>query len=241
MKNAKKVLSPVLAGILLLTMLFTGVTLLSTTAEEEYKPTRSITVSTETNINPTFFLETGSSLFKDGETYTLTGKVKAEVTGNLEGDANHYVKIDGPEANGFVDNHITKSTDGWVDITMGDGKPFTFQNNYGWSHFGMWYVKGSVSVADIVIKDSKGEVVYDMTKDADFWADGTYPNHMEAKSIWYVWNYGGSNEFTFTVKTTAPAYEPTRVISLENEESACSDSAAGQFALYQGRDLHADR
>ncbi len=214
MKNAKKVLSPVLAGILLLTMLFTGVTLLSTTAEEEYEPTRSITVSTEKNVNPTFFLETGSSLFKDGETYTLTGKMKAEITGDIEGNENHFVQIDGPEAKGFVDQRFTKSTDGWVDITMGDGKPYTFQNDYGWIHFGMWYVKGSVSVADVVIKDSKGEVVYDMTKDADFWTDGTYPNHMEAKSIWYVWNYGGSNDYTFTVKT---AYEPTRSITVSTE------------------------
>ncbi len=216
MKNAKKVLSPVLAGILLLTMLFTGVTLLSTTAEEEYEPARSITVSTETNINPTFFLETGSSLFKDGETYTLTGKMKAEITGDIEGNENHFVQIDGPEAKGFVDQRFTKSTDGWVDITMGDGKPYTFQNDYGWIHFGMWFVKGSVSVADIVIKDSKGEVVYDMTKDADFWTDGTYPNHMEAKSIWYVWNYGGSNDYTFTVKT---AYEPTRSITVSTEKN----------------------
>ena len=84
MKNAKKVLSPVLAGILLLTMLFTGVTLLSTTAEEEYEPTRSITLATEEEVQPQIILDTGNELFKDGETYTLTGKLKAVITGTID-------------------------------------------------------------------------------------------------------------------------------------------------------------
>ena len=123
MKNAKKVLSPVLAGILLLTMLFTGVTLLSTTAEEEYKPTRSITVSTETNINPTFFLETGSSLFKDGETYTLTGKVKINLTGEITGTSNTM--------NAGYGGRYQGTTNGWISIVDKTGKPYTFKGKTG--------------------------------------------------------------------------------------------------------------
>lgn len=230
MKNAKKVLSPVLAGILLLTMLFTGVTLLSTTAEEEYKPTRSITIATEENIQPTFFLVPGSSLFKDGETYTLTGKMKVTVGDKLtcgaHGDScsadsgKHEGQISGDK--NFVNKSFTKSTDGWVDITDGNGDPFTFTNKSAWTHFCLWFTKGSLSVADVIIKNSAGEVVYDMTKDTDFWADGTYTNPMETKSIWYVYNYGGTHgggNYTFTVETAVPEYEPTRSITVSTEKN----------------------
>ena len=221
MKNAKKVLSPVLAGILLLTMLFTGVTLLSTTAEEEYEPTRSITLATEEEVQPQIILDTGNELFKDGETYTLTGKLKAVITGTIDGSGTHGAQIEanqGDAKDGFKNKLFTASTDGWVDITDGDGNPVTFTNKYGWMYFDMWFAKGSFAVADIVIKDSKGNVVYDLAKDASFWADGVYNTIREQKGMWYLWNYGGK-PCTTTVKTTAPAYEPTRVISLENEES----------------------
>ena len=214
MKNAKKVLSPVLAGILLLTMLFTGVTLLSTTAEEEYEPARSITLATEEAVQASFILKTNASLFKDGETYTLTGKFKADVTGEIAGTMGHHAWIETGTA--AKDQKYTSSTNGWVDITDKDGELITFTNASAQIKFQTWFIKGSVSVADVVIKDSKGEVVYELAKDTDFWADGTYTDKKnDNKGIWSLYSYDSKAE-TVTIKT---AYEPTRVISLENEES----------------------
>ena len=131
----------------------------------------------EPSINPTFFLATESAIFAEGGPFTVEGKYQY-----VAGDAIDAAQ--NPHAEVFGTSIGNASTDGWQDID------FTFEYNSGWKHNILWYTKGELSLADIVIKNAAGEVVYEMAKDADFWADGTYNDIRETKSVWYCWGYG---------------------------------------------------
>ena len=111
-------------------------------------------------------MSTNNELFTAGETYTLTGRMKVDITGEVANTAGERANanLGGP---GFSLHYGT--TGGWVAITKDDGTPITFEgtaaDNEQRLTWLMWYANGSLSLADIEITDSEGNVVYSMATD----------------------------------------------------------------------------
>lgn len=229
MKKSKAFLAIFLSVVLSLS--FANFSPSTVNASQDYVPNRSVTIipnDEDPSVNPTFFIMTEHSTFAAGGPFTVTGKVKFVKGDDISGDALHCAKID---ATGETpDLQLDASTDGWIDITDGEGNPLTFEFNSGWLHFGMWYTKGEYSVADVVIKNAAGEVVYDMVTDTELWADGTVDNPMAAKGIWYCYSYGsGTSKFTF--KTN---YSPEKWFVLD-----CETDINPQFHFTLKKDSYA--
>jgi len=188
------------------------------TFRTDYMPMRSVTIVPNTDINPTFFITTEHALFQEGGPFTVTGKLKFVKGDEIEGNTIDFygARIDAIDP--VPDKYFSESTDGWVDITDGDGNPLTFEYNSGWLHFNTWYSKGTLSIADVVIRNANGIVVYDMRTDNEFWPDGTVNNPMQQRGIWYCYSYGdGSSKYTF--KTDQSAYIPEKMFYLESRDN----------------------
>lgn len=160
-----------------------------TRGDAEYIPNNvmSINVSEGSNaINPIIFLSTNNELFTAGETYTLTGRMKADITGKAGVSAveRPNCALTGP---GLSLHYGT--TGGWVAITKDDGTPITFEgtaaDNEQRLTWLMWYATGSLSLADIEITDSEGNVVYSMATDPGLQQNN--PNYGET-----LWSGEGS-------------------------------------------------
>ena len=137
----------------------------STTRMEEYVPNRVFTITPDTSvkkpaINPVIIINTESDKFESGKTYTLTGKVKINLTGEITGTSNTM--------NAGYGGRYQGTTNGWISIVDKTGKPYTFKGKTGYFTFLMWYATGNLSVADLTITDEDGVVVYSMEGDQEF-------------------------------------------------------------------------
>lgn len=145
-------------------------------------------------INPKVF-------FTAGETYTLTGRLRANVKGAsaVAGANEPYTTIDGV---GVANEYLT--TDGWVSLAKADGAPITFVGGQDRDvEFCLTNAYGTLELADLKILDSHGNVVYDICTDAAFENNVTYPAHVGLGGIWKPFAWEGepsAHPFTVNIK-----------------------------------------
>ncbi len=107
-----------------------------------------------------------NSLFKAGEKYTISGMIRVDVRAGIKNNVTPAMVLTG------TDNDLKfHSTGGWVSLLNTDGSPVTFtateEAKAVYIKFNFYRAHGTLSLADIVIRDSKGEVVWDMSRDAE--------------------------------------------------------------------------
>ena len=143
------------------------------TKVETYKPTAYVSLTQDNKIKGSsaeafLYFRTNNALFTAGQTYTIKGMFKSEVVCGYNGNANPLLKIsDSTGAAQIVDiaNHGTNGN--WYPLLTPDGKPVTFKGtaDEDWMKINLYCTYGTVALADIVITDAQGNVVYDMAAD----------------------------------------------------------------------------
>ena len=138
-------------------------------------------------------LVTGSgSKFGAGKEVIVKGYVKVE-NYVAKNDTDHNVQVGA--GGGATGGLAIKADCDWTPFelkyTTGDGN---------WLKFGFWYAQGTMSIADITFEDAEGNVIYDMTTDADLVA-GTYDAAAQPAQLgmWYIGFYGDKSEISCTV------------------------------------------
>ena len=140
---------------------------------ETYNPTATVTLTQNdkkkgTTAEAFLYFRTNNSLFTAGQTYTVTGMFKSEVICGYNGNANPLLKISDSGGQAQVPDIANHGTNGnWYPLLTPDGKPVTFKGTEveDWFKINFYCAYGSVSIADLVITDAQGNVVYDMTTD----------------------------------------------------------------------------
>ena len=140
-----------------------------------------------TDINPLIrFYAKQSAGFTNGETFTVRFEWKIDdfkrmSTENKAQALVDYYSLNASDEEGAEETaakiRLTKGTDGWVDAVGADGKYITFHEiicndmgnmqKYGILNIGLLYAKGTLSIRNFRILDSKGNVVYSLDDDPD--------------------------------------------------------------------------
>ena len=179
-----------------------------TKGNAEYVPNVSLTIAPEKGkvgsvAENSIIIRSNAAPFVAGETYTISGKVNVDVTGGYNGHANPRMDFTahtlGPIGSAYV-----ADTDGWVSLVYSNGEPITFKGtaDLDYIKFNLYCTHGSLSLADIVIRDSQGNVVYDMAKDEGLLAATepiTNEGWFDLGEIWRIALYG--EEFSSCVVT----------------------------------------
>ncbi len=210
-----------------------------TRGDAEYIPNNVLSIDvpegSKTN-NPIIFMSTNNELFTAGETYTLTGRMKVDITGEVANTAGERANanLGGP---GFSLHYGT--TGGWVAITKDDGTPITFEgtaaDNEQRLTWLMWYANGSLSLADIEITDSEGNVVYSMATDPALQENKTI-GMWEGSALLRPAAFGVVDQLSFGIKVNAnpvqhtaadyvvPTFEETVDITDPSTSTSTSDA-----------------
>ena len=135
-----------------------------------------------------------------------------------------YYKVDDYVAKNTTDHNVqiapnaatgsqsAKADCGWTpfEATWNTGKV----GDYHVMKFGFWYAQGTMSLADIVIEDTEGNVLYDFATDKDLPAGDIAGG--EQYGFWYFGYYGEKSEFSGHIdEAVDTGYKPTRVISID--------------------------
>ena len=106
-------------------------------------------------------------VFEIGKTYTIEGKINVFLKEGFYKNANPIGSYKEDSLDLTSTGLSLGTTSGWVSLVHPNGDPLTFTCGEGMTYvkFNMYQNHGVLSLADIVIKDSEGNVVYDMAKD----------------------------------------------------------------------------
>ena len=129
-----------------------------------------------------------------------------------------------------VENYVAKNdTDHNVQIAPGTSGAASATANCDWTafsttwntgaigdyhvlKFGFWYAQGTMTLADIVIEDTEGNVLYDFASDATLPAGDI--TGAAQHGFWYFGFYGDQSEFSGHIDPAYKGeYKPTRVLS----------------------------
>ncbi len=157
------------------------------TAAADKAFTRIITISAPNtpngSINPAAFLDGSVAPLGTGGPFTVTGYYRFNKLADMtKGTANT------PGA--FVFDIPVSDTNGqWKSFTA------TVQSETSFAAKGLvlWYMAGELSVADIVIKNASGTVVYQLATDNQLTSGEI--NTLSTRGKWYFWNYGNYPDF----------------------------------------------
>lgn len=189
-----------------------------TSAVDTYTPNRMITLTCVDNINPTFRISLLYDNYADAGPYTILGKVKIENFADIAGNDLHKGFLDFCVIGGSPVNKSNwmANTDGWVELKNDEGKFIKFDNLTDDTDiiFGMWYAAGSLSLADFMIVDSDGNIVYSMANDPSLYGN---TNTMQPTGIcpWSATDYGSNKTSTVKTTTNMPEYVPNRIFTIE--------------------------
>ena len=183
-----------------------------TRGDAEYVPNNVLSIDVpdgSTTNNPIIFLSTNNELFTAGETYTINGRMKVDITGEVANRLGERANANfgGP---GFSLHYGT--TGGWVAIAKDDGTPVTFEgtaaDNEQRLTWLMWYANGSLSLADIEITDSEGNVVYSMATDPALQENKTI-GQWEGSALLRPAAFGTVDQLSFGIKVNANPVQHT--------------------------------
>ena len=149
-----------------------------------------------------------------------------------------YYKVDGYVAKNTTDHNvqIAPGTSGAASATADCGwTAFSTTWNtgevgaYHVLKFGFWYAQGTMTLADIVIEDTEGNVLYDFASDANL-AAGDITGAAQ-HGFWYFGFYGEQSEFSGHIDPAYKGeYKPTRVLSATGVNSEVN----AKIAFYSG-------
>ena len=149
-----------------------------------------------------------------------------------------YYKVDGYVAKNTTDHNvqIAPGTSGAASATANcDWTAFSTTWNtgavgdYHVLKFGFWYAQGTMTLADIVIEDTEGNVLYDFASDANL-AAGDITGAAQ-HGFWYFGFYGDQSEFSGHIDPAYKGeYKPTRVLSATGVNSEVN----AKIAFYSG-------
>lgn len=152
------------------------------TVSSPYTPTGSI--------NPAAFVDSCVAPFHVGGPFTVTGYYRFNKLGGHDRGTG-----DTPNATVF-DIPVSDTNGQWQSFTS------SFNTGSGFAPKGLilWYMAGELSVADIVIKNAAGEVIYDLATDNQLNAGEI--SSLGTRGIWYFWNYGNYPDFSAAITVT---------------------------------------
>ncbi|MHB8962169.1 MAG: hypothetical protein ACYC5K_03360 [Saccharofermentanales bacterium] len=141
--------------------------------------TKSITITTGSDINPFIRVAMHKRTFQSGGPFTVRGEINISKYQRKKGDANVFINIvDGRDPTQMVVwmNTWHAVTDGWAELTDSNGEYITFGNidsvlisgafeNFGLLQFGSYYVDGVISFRNFRILNAGGNVVYSWDAD----------------------------------------------------------------------------
>ena len=149
-----------------------------------------------------------------------------------------YYKVDGYVAKNTTDHNvqIAPGTSGAASATANtDWTAFSTTWNtgavgdYHVLKFGFWYAQGTMTLADIVIEDTEGNVLYDFASDANLPAGDI--TGAAQHGFWYFGFYGDQSEFSGHIDPAYKGeYKPTRVLSATGVNSEVN----AKIAFYSG-------
>lgn len=180
-------------------------------SSDVYLPNRTITVnSTSTGTHyAAVALPAGS--FSGTAPFKVYAKVKLEdavVTGN--GCAT--IVLDYANSNELVLATLTADTDGWVSLTELHGTPFDMKKENASIIFKTTSMKGRLSVADLVVVDANGKILYSMANDTTLYGVGDIKNVDGKYSKWSAVYDSG---VTYPIITRGDArYVPNRILKV---------------------------
>ncbi|MBQ4101614.1 MAG: hypothetical protein IJC85_01865, partial [Oscillospiraceae bacterium] len=129
----------------------------SVSAAVSYLPTRyvSMTVENDNDINPLVAFDSSGAFPGTAGTYTVTGYYKIEDLSDFEGRDDGSAVVFG---NAVQDNEAGV----WLPFEGSFDTACAYRGIY------LYYMNGTISMADVVIKNELGDVVYDMATDANW-------------------------------------------------------------------------
>ena len=198
-------------GIALLTTLALVVSMVAMlgglTASAEYSPKRTMSITAGgTQIEGKILMYQTAEILGANKDIVIKGyyKVDGYVAKN---DTDHNVQI-APGATGAAS---VKADCDWTpfEATWNTGETGV----YHVLKFGFWYAQGTMSLADIVIEDTEGNVLYDFATDKDLPAGDIAGG--EQYGFWYFGYYGEKSEFSGKIDAAVETgYQPKRTMSL---------------------------
>lgn len=192
----------------------------------DYTPNRTVSVCVGTEKVALFEKELSHSDYKTGGPFRLYGKWKLENAVPQSGATESYAFVtvcstsQSPVESKHA-NRLTESCDGWVNLKGSDGNPITFNNLSEFSRvaFGMKGMSGTLTVADMIIVNAAGEIVYSTANDPHLFGFGD----LRRAQYHCTWScsvepikYIGYADATWPVRTRdVTNYIPNRVVSID--------------------------
>ena len=156
-------------------------------------------------------IRTNAAPFVAGETYTIRGKILVDIKEGFQLNANPRADFTAHTL-GPIGSASICDTDGWVSLVYPSGDPITFKGtaDLDYVKFNLYMAHGVLGLADIVILDSQGNVVYDMSKDAGVTGVTepiTHEGWFDLGEIWRIALYGEEySSCTVTVNENPTQY-----------------------------------
>ena len=196
---------------------------------DPYVPNRSITMSSNDNVNPNLTLKLSATTFATGGPFTVHAKVKLSGLTALGTETNprcfmqlHLNGSLAPEEQG-----IWNANTDWTDLKFKNGSDVTFDNLTAAStlNFYFWFAKADFSVADLRIVNAAGQMVYSLANDPALSGKTNLKNaSLKTQTIWDCAEYGATNHNTnFTIYTKPIDYTPNRVVTTTVTAQASND------------------
>lgn len=179
-----------------------------------YYPNRTMSINS-TSGSPSVGMDLKKAALNGTAPYYIYGKVKLENAAATASGGHAILKMYYKDTSTEITiGKLTADTDGWVTFSELYGQNVSLKAENMQFAFHMNNMKGRLTVADVVIADKNGKIIYSMANDTTLYGIGDIRNvnNVNKNSSWAIY---GSGSATFPIITRGDSrYIPNRILKM---------------------------
>ena len=180
-------------------------------SSDVYLPNRTVAINSTSTATHSMAVTLPAGSFSGTAPFKVYAKVKLE-NASVTGNGSATIKLDYVSSNDLTIATLTADTDGWVSLVELHGQPFDMKKENASIVFETVNMTGKLTIADLVVADSTGKILYSMANDTTLYGVGDVKNVNSSQSKWSATVGSG---VTYPIITRGDArYIPNRILKV---------------------------
>ncbi len=202
-------------------------------SSDVYLPNRTVAIHSTSNTTHSMAVTLPSGSFSGTAPFKVYAKVKMENAAVI-GNGSASIILDYASSNDLTIATLTADTDGWISLNELHGKNFDMKKENASIVFKMTNMTGKLTIADLVVADSTGKILYSMANDTTLYGVGDIKN---VDDTYCKWSAVYDSGVTYPIITRGDArYVPNRILKVVVN----SGYTGGDASLLIGENQFAD-
>jgi len=151
-----------------------------------YVPNRTIAIQNTSFANPSMTVSLPSGSFNGTAPFKIYAKVKLKNAASISGTGTAKIVLDYASSPDVELVSLTSDTDDWQDLTVLHGKDFEMKKENANIVFSMNNMSGQFTIADLIVADANGKILYSMANDTTLYGVGDMRNVNSKLSKWTI-------------------------------------------------------